>query len=305
MSAAGYQSWFVSARDPDSHRALWIRHTIHRPRQGPGSAALWCTVVDRELSERPFVVKQVFAAPPAEATAGPQRFLGGACMGQRRARWALDIAPHDVPLRPLRPGWLYAAPVPRTKLEATVPDGLVTGTLEIDGRAVDVPGWRGTVGHNWGSEHADSWAWLHAAGFAEAPDGWLELALARIRVGRARSPWLAMGALRAGGGRVWAGGFGRRPRADVQPGALAARIPCPGAWLELTVNTSGDDAVAVAYADPSGGSRRVRHAALATVDLTLHRNGRRSITMTTSKAAYEYGTRQGMHDIGIEPLPDG
>lgn len=305
MSAVGYQSWFVSARDPGSPRALWIRHTIHRPRQGPGSAALWCTVVDRELSDRPLVVKQVFAAPPAEATAGPERFLGSACLGQRTARWELDIAPRDVPLRPLRPGWLYGAPVPRTKLEATVPDGLVTGTLEIDGRAVGVPGWRGTVGHNWGSEHADSWAWLHAAGSDTAPDDWLELVLARIRVGRARSPWLASGALSSGGERFWVGGFGRRPRAHVQPGALLARIPCPGAWLELTVSTSGDDAVAVVYADPSGGSRRVRHAALASVDLTLHRKGGRDITMTTSKGAYEYGTRQGMLDIGIEPLPDG
>ena len=26
--------------------------------------------------------------------------------------------------------------------------------LEIDGREVTVSGWRGTVGHNWGSEHA-------------------------------------------------------------------------------------------------------------------------------------------------------
>ena len=305
MSGAGYQSWFVSARDPGSARALWIRHTVHRPRQGPESAALWCTVVDRELFKRPLVVKQVFAAHPAEAFAGPARFLGSASTGQRTARWELDIAASDVPLRPLRPGWLYGAPVPRTKLEANVPDGLISGTLEIDGQAAGVSGWRGTVGHNWGSEHADSWAWLHAAGFGAAPDGWLEVVLARIRVGGARSPWLAMGALNAAGERFWVGGFGRRPRADVQPGALAARIPCPGAWLELSVSTSADDAVTVAYADPSGGSRRVRHTALADVDLTLHRRGHRDITMTTTRGAYEYGTRQGMDEIDVEPLPDG
>jgi hypothetical protein len=305
MNAPGYQSWFISARDPDSARALWIRHTVLHPKQGPESAALWCTVVDHELSERPFAVKEVFAAEPAQAKAGPEQFLGGAQTGSRTARWDLEIAASDVPLRPLRPGWLYGAPVPRTKLEATVPDGLISGTLEVDGKAVGVSGWRGTVGHNWGTEHADSWVWLHAADFGASPDSWLELVLARIRIGGARSPWLAMGAVAVGGERLWIGGFGRRPRADVRPDALAARIPSQGGWIEVSVNAPADDAVAVAYADPSGGSRRVRHAALASVDLTVHREGGPEVTLTTSKGVYECGTCQGMDDIKLEPLPEG
>ena len=84
-------------------------------------------------------------------------------------RWDLATTGEQPPLRPLRPPVLYRAPLRRTKLEATVPDGHVTGMLEIDGRKVTVSGWRGTAGHNWGSEHADSWAWIHAAGFGAAP----------------------------------------------------------------------------------------------------------------------------------------
>jgi len=305
MSVAGYQSWFVSARDPGSPRALWIRHTVHRPAQGPASAALWCTLIDRGLTERPFVAKQVFAAQPADGVAGPARFQASASMGQRAARWELEIASAEPPLRPLRPGWLYRAPVPRTKLEATVPDGLISGTLEVDGNVLDVSEWRGTVGHNWGSEHADLWVWLHAADFGTAPEAWLELALARIRVGPVRSPWIAIGALSVGGERIWLGGLGRRPQIEAQPGAMSGRVPSPGAWLELKVSTAKDDAVAVAYEDPSGGSRRVRHAGLASVDLTLHRSGHRDVTMSTSKGVYEYGTRQGMDDIEVEPLPAG
>ena len=76
--------------------------------------------------------------------------------------------PPPPPLRPLRPAVLYQAP-PRTKLEATVPDGQVTGKLEVRqvprGHRVRVAGDRG--------EHADSWVWLHAAGFGAAPGhGW-------------------------------------------------------------------------------------------------------------------------------------
>jgi hypothetical protein len=81
----------------------------------------------------------------------------------------------------LRPPALYRSPLPRTKLESTVPDGQVTGLLEVGDRSVSVSGWRGTVGHNWGSEHADSWAWLHAEGFGGAPEAWLEPSTAAAR----------------------------------------------------------------------------------------------------------------------------
>jgi hypothetical protein len=86
MGAGGYESWFLSARDPGSPRALWIRHTRHRPRQGP--------------------------------------------------------------------------------------------------------------------------------------EAWLELVLARIRIGPARSPWTAMGALGLSGERIALGGLGRRSRVDAGPGRL-------------------------------------------------------------------------------------
>jgi len=247
----------------------------------------------------------VFAAHPEEAMAGAARFRGSASMGGRTVRWELGAAAGEGPVRPLRPGWLYRAPVPRTKLEATVPDGLISGTLEVDGQLVAVSQWRGTVGHNWGSEHADSWVWLHAADFGAAADGWLELALARVRVGAARSPWLAAGALRAGAERFWLGGLGRRPRVDARPDRLAARIPSPAGWLDLSVTTAEDDAVAVAYTDPSGESRRVRHAALATVELTWHPRGHRDIALTTGRGAYEFGARHGLDDIELEALPDG
>jgi hypothetical protein len=251
------------------------------------------------------VVKQVFGAFPPGAAAGPGQFRGQATMGEQTARWDLAITGGQAPLRPLRPPVLYRAPLPRTKLEATVPDGQVTGMLDVDGRRVSVSGWRGTVGHNWGSEHADSWVWLHAAGFGTAPELWLELVLARIRVGPARSPWTAMGALSLSGERILLGGLGRRPRVDARPGRLTADVPSPGARLQLSVITDDDDPVAVSYADPRGGTRAVMHAALASVELTLHRLGDRELTLSSSRGAYEYGTRQGMPGIVPQPLPEG
>jgi hypothetical protein len=309
----GYESWFLSARDPAGRRGLWIRHTRQRPLPGSAAAAqspaetaaLWCTIIDRDVSPAPIAVKQVLAAHPADTVAGRSLFRGQATMGGRSARWELAISARAEPLRPLRPGFLYRAPLPRTKLEASVPDGLISGTVDIDGHSVAVSDWRGTVGHNWGSEHADTWVWLHAAGFDADPGAWLELVLARIRVGGARSPWMAMGALGSGGELIPLGGLGRQPRARVQPGRLTARVTATGGTMLLTVRTGEADAVAVAYADPSGGQRSVRHAALAAVMLTLRRRNHRNLTLTGGQGAYEYGTSQTLPGIDLVALPDG
>jgi hypothetical protein len=305
MGAGGYESWFISARDPDISRALWIRHTRHRPRHGPETAALWCTLIDPDLDRPRTVLKQVFAAFPPDVTAGPARFQGHAVMGEQTARWDLAVTGGPPPLRPLRPPFLYRLPLPRTKLEATVPDGQVSGTLDLGGQRVELSRWRGTVGHNWGSEHADSWVWLHAADFGAAPDAWLEVVLARIKVGPARSPWTAMGAFSVGGEPIVLGGLGRLPSVDARPGQLSCDIPSPQARLQLSVTTADDSSVAVPYTDPRGGSRTVHHAALATVELTLRRRGGRELKLTSDRGAYEYGSSQNMPGIVPQPLPDG
>jgi hypothetical protein len=104
--------------------------------------------------------------------------------------------------------------------EATVPDGDVTGTLQLNSREVTVAGWRGTVGHNWGSEHADSWVRLHAAGFGNAPEAWLELVLG------------------LGGERIVLGGLGRRLRVAAGPSRLTASVASPQARLQLVASTA-------------------------------------------------------------------
>jgi Pyridine nucleotide-disulphide oxidoreductase len=101
------------------------------------------------------------------------------------------------------------------------------------------------------------------------------------------------------------GGLGRRPKVSAGPGQLTASIPAPRARLDLTASTSDDDAVAVTYADPRGGTRVVRHAALATVELKFRRPGHSELTMSGTCGAYEYGTSQHLPGIIPWPLPDG
>ena len=305
MDTTGYESWFVSARDPASPRALWIRRTRLQPAQGPESLALWCAVFDARQDQPPVMIKEVAGAFPPGTVASAEAFRGQATTDGEKARWDLTVTSGQQPLRPLRPAALYRAPLPRTKLVAEVPDGEINGTLEAGGQQITVSGWRGTVGRNWGSEHADTWVWLHAAGFGAAPEAWLDLVLARIKVGPARSPWTAMGALGLAGERITLGGLGRPPLVDAEPDRLTARIASPRARLLLSVAAGDTDAVAVTYADPQGGTRTVRHAALAGVRLTLRRPGHEDLTLSSSRAAYEYGTAQPAPGIVPLPLPFG
>ena len=95
------------------------------------------------------------------------------------------------------------------------------------------------------------------------------------------------------------------PRVDARPDRLTAGASSPGARLQLSVTTDDDDPVTVAYTDPAGGTRTVRHAALASVELTLHRPGNPELTLSSSRAAYEYGTSQPIPGILPQPLPEG
>jgi len=52
--------------------------------------------------------------------------------------------------------------------------------------------------------------------------------LARIRVGPARLPWTAMGALSLGGQQIVLGGLGRRPRVERPAPACSPLSSLPG-----------------------------------------------------------------------------
>jgi hypothetical protein len=79
----------------------------------------------------------------------------------------------------------------------------------------------------------------------------------------------------------------------------------PPGRLQLAVATDDDDPVAVTYTDPRGGTRTVRHAARAAVELTLRRPGQRELTLTGGRGAYEFGTSHDMPGIVPQPLPEG
>ena len=296
-----YESYYLRAVDPARPRGAWIRHTSHqRPGEAP-TGALWCTVWDAEAGA-PYAVKESLPAPSPPAGAAT-RFAGEASAEGRSGAWEIEAAGDEAPLRHLPRSWMYRAPLPRTMLESPLPDAVFAGWVEAGGRRVEVAGWRGMVGHNWGAEHAERWVWLHAVGFAEAPGAWLDVALGRVRVGGALTPWIANGALSLDGTRHQLGGIGRvrATKVDARPGALEAVIGGAGATIRVSVAAPPAQTVAFFYAP----DHHALNCSIAQVRLRVERPGRPALELASAfGGAYELGVRETDHGITVQPFAD-
>lgn len=293
-----YESFYVKAAAPAGASALWLRYTAHkRPGDAP-VGSLWCTLFRAGL--RPAAVKETVMPGSLAAGGGALVRVGASRLGADgatgsagagRARWDLRFAAAEPPFTHLPSPLLYRTPLPRTKSLSLAPLMRVSGSVEVDGDHVVLDGWPGMLGHNWGAEHAERWIWLH--GVDDAGD-WLDVALARIRLGGRTTPWIANGCLSLGGRR-------RRIRgtARVEEDPLRARFEAGG--LRGSVSApSPEEVVVFRYADPAGGEHHTAHCSVATLEASA---GGRTLRCAGG-AAYELGMRERDHGLPVEPYPD-
>jgi hypothetical protein len=288
-----YESWYLRAVDPREPRGVWIRHTTLQRGGGPPVRSLWCTVWDAGAGA-PITVK---ATPGECAPFTPEAVRGRAIAGPHHATWDLVMEATAPPLRHLPHSALYVAPLPRTKLESPAPAARVSGRVEAGDRQLELDGWPGMVGHNWGSQHAERWIWLHGIGFEDEPDAWLDLAAGRVRLGPATTPWIANGALHFGGAHRRLGGLKERPEVDARPGAATLLLD----EVRIRVTAPREQTVAWVYADPPGGEHHALNCSIAALEVTVA--GRRTLA-TAHGAAYELGVRERDHGIPLIPFPD-
>jgi hypothetical protein len=331
LRAGMYESFYLRAVSPHEPVGAWIRYTVHkRPGHTP-RGSLWCTVFDAARGQ-PYMHKLTTDAlsTPAngwiavgDAALGPER-AEGVC---GEARWSLRFASSEPELRHLPRALLYRTPLPRTKLTSPAPAARFEGTIELDNRTIDVGGWSGMVGHNWGSEHAERWIWLHGVDFQEAagsiestPRGlgkaspaWLDVAIGRLLIAGRTSPWVANGVLSLDGERHRLGGLAtdRRSASGLlvaeTPERCRLSLPGPGGLMvEAHVRTPPGTHAGWRYADPDGSEHDVSNCSIAALTLVARRPGLPARTLRTAHgAAYELGMRERDHGVPIAPFPDG
>jgi hypothetical protein len=316
-----YESYFLKGHHATEPRAFWMRHTVHQRPGAPPTAAVWLTVFDAHAAEPVVAGKHTvgaedLAAPPgAYARVGaaevrPGRAAGSLASPTLDAEWSLGWRAEEEPLRHLPAGWMYTAPVPRTKSVTPHPGARFEGTLTAAGREHDLTDWIGVVSHNWGSEHAERWIWMHCGQFeGRGADTWLELVLGRIRLGPFVLPWLGNGVLSLDGTRHRLGGpqRARQTKVDEHPrGARLVLTGDEGARIEGEVAAPAERFVAWRYADPDGPEHHSLHSSLADLRFEVRLPGRAPLELHAPAAAsFELGLRETDHGIHVQPYDDG
>lgn len=306
-----YESFYLRLVSPREPLGAWIRYTVHKHPGAAPRGSVWCTVFGNPAG--PFMCKQT--SDSLDAPSGAWIAIADARMSPAHAegscgeaRWSLRIRSGEGELCHLAHDWLYRAPLPRTKLTSPAPRALFDGTLSVGGRTIEIDGWPGMVGHNWGAQHAERWIWLHGIAFEEAPEAWLDVAIGQVRLAGMTTPWVANGALSLGGRRLRLGGIAARGL-RVAETASRCSLSLPGRGglrVDAHVDVPAGASAGWRYADPGGGEHDVLNCSIASLTLSARLPGRPArILRTAHGAAYELGMREHDHGVGIAPFPDG
>ncbi len=316
--AGHYESFYLKACRPGGGQGLWVRHTVHKRPGAEPSASIWFTLFDRE-AQSPRATKVTvpaaeLAAPASswikvgDAEIGPGRARGAVRTAALAASWDLTFAGEAGPCKYLPADWLYQAPVPRTKFIAPYPDARFDGRLEVDGEPINLAGWPGMIGHNWGSEHAERWVWLQGGGFAAAAGAYFDAGAARVKLGRWTTPWIPSGMLFLDGRAHRLGGLGQIRSTSIGESAVGCEFTLPGkdVLLRGRVSAPRKDFVGWIYADPQGPEHNTINCSVADLELAIERPGapRRQLSLPAG-AAYELGMRETAPGIALQPYADG
>jgi hypothetical protein len=300
--AGHYESFYLKLCHPSEPLAAWIRYTVHKRPGAEPTGSLWFTLFE---ADRPWAAK--LTVPGPESAGADWLRVGEARIGADGASgsigdevaWRLALEGAEEPLFHLPAAWLYRARLPRTKLLSPAPAARFSGELMVGGRAIEVDGWRGMAGHNWGAQHAERWIWVH--GLTEDGD-WLDAAIGRVKVGPWTTPWVANGVLSIAGDRHVL----RRVRVTEYPTHCTFTLSGSGVEVRGTVEAPPERFVGWVYADPDGSEHHAVNCSIAAMRLQVSRKGGRGAELVVPcGAAYELGMRERDHGIEIQPYPDG
>lgn len=303
FGSALYESHYLTACDPEGGRAVWLRYTAIKRIGEPAHATIWLTYFDRSAvdSRALRVTAHQPLRDPGDGWSssslgefGPEGACGAMSADTsasliREANWELswEARAAELPYLPAR--WLYDRAVPRSNGAALMPSGRTTGVLTIDGETTSLDGWEAMIGHNWGSEHAHQWCWIHIGGVGDDRCGWVDLVLARIKLGPLLTPWIASGALHLGD-RRYAPAPLRRVVCDRAGELTEITLPLSHRTIaDLAITAPHQATVQWDYASPTGPGRRVENCSVADATLCLRTpTNSRSLTFAAT-VAVEHG----------------
>lgn len=308
------ESWFLKLNDPAGARALWLKATIRNPdprfHAGGPVAESWAIAFERRHPPRgakhvvPYA-QAGFSALGLDLSVADLRWqdghISGAVVGDRHAvtfdlRYT-DPGPALVPLPSRR---MYSGPFPSSKFVSPAPDARFDGHYALDGHRVEVQGWRGMQGHNWGRRHAHRYAWGHCNQWHGHDDLWFEGVTAQVKIGPVTAPPLTLLCVSHRGVRyLFNTGTDLllRARGEFDLRRWTFRAENALAAVEGELEADAPDFAGLRYDNPSGPPTFCLNSKIARGRLRLHIRGRAPFEAETHSAALEIGTHDAHHGV--------
>jgi hypothetical protein len=303
------ESFFFKLNDPAGRRALWLKATIlARPGKAPVAEA-WAIAFDREAEH--IAAKQV--VPYESATFSRDRFdvhvadvelTTGRIAGKVSARghtidWELQFDPAGSPLVPFPSLRMYETKLPSSKLVSPHPDTRFSGRYRVDGTSIEVDGWRGMQGHNWGRRHAEHYGWGHCNQWTGGPDVMLEGVTARVKLGPIVAPPLTLVCVWVDGERHHFNSVRQlvTARGSIETRAWSFRAASETARVEGELSADTRDFVGLYYENPDGDMTYCLNSKIARGRLRIELPGKPALELRTDSAALEIGTKDPNHGV--------
>jgi hypothetical protein len=175
--------------------------------------------------------------------------------------------------------------------------------LVVNGRTIDIRDWVGSQNHNWGRQHTDYYAFGQVAGFDNAPNSFLEIVSARLKIGPFRTPMLTPMVLRHRGkehslisvfhtvrAKARFGYFDWDFSSESKAVRIEGRISAPaGAFVGLN------------YYNPPGGIKHCLNTKIGSCELTVTDKtaGTRDTLTAAHRTCFEILTDDRSHGIRI------
>lgn len=299
LTRGHYESFYLRANHPSRPLAFWIRYTVFVPKGKSGETIgeLWGVFFDGERNDHCVVKRELpiadcrFADGPdvaiGKARLTPSILTGAAETGGRRLAWNLTCEGGGEPLL-LLPEWAYDGGIAKAQSLVPRPLARFSGTLTVDGEEVPVDAWTGSQNHNWGVKHTDHYAFGQVAGFDDAPDSFLEMATARLKLGPVWTPFLTMLVLRHGGREYRCNGLWQMLRAKASIEFFDWRFATGDSRVRIEgrISAPRERMIGLRYYNPPGGDKHCLNTKIGACELQVEdRTTGETVTLKTEHRA--------------------
>lgn len=178
-----YEVWFCKFHFSSAFGtvSVWLRLTVTdfggaAKDADAGKAEVWAMVVKGAAGKEKIAAKESYPAARMESDSSKIQ-LGDCVLTEKEfhgfaggVRWNLSFRPSSWSIRHM-PEWLGKLRLAKSNVTTPEPDLRVSGTLTLDGENFEFQDAHGSLGHIWGTRHANRWAWGHGSDFLSADGG--------------------------------------------------------------------------------------------------------------------------------------